>query len=86
MKVNPNLFSPTTPSSGNTAQVSEARRAFEAMLSASASRSRIQQPAVAMQDQPLSTALRSERVEIKSVSDTEIMPIPRPGRVLDIKV
>jgi hypothetical protein len=86
MKVTPSLFPPNTPAPRQTAEASEARRAFEAMLSASAARTRaIQSPTFAQDGTLTNSGRQAARIETKE-PDSGPMPLSRPGRVLDIKV
>jgi hypothetical protein len=82
MEIKPNLFTtPATPSARSQREVSEARLAFEAMLSAGAARQTIAK-----------TNSPAQNVRSVAPSNTEIptdeaqAPISRPGRVLNIRV
>jgi hypothetical protein len=85
MKVSPNLFTPTSTTPRATGDISEARRAFEAMLSASAARSRVTQPMATPQDEMLVATPQPSRSDAKT-SEAGLAPLARPGRVLDIRV
>lgn len=86
MKVSPNLFPQNTAPQHSVSAASEARRAFEAMLSASASRTRVAQAPLAESEPTLNRATPpTNRAELKQ-ADIDLTPMSRPGRVLDIKV
>jgi hypothetical protein len=86
MKVTSNLFPPNAAPPRQSGEASEARRAFEAMLSASAARTRAVQAPTVMQDGALANGVRqTSRVEAKEPESAPLL-VPRPGRVLDIKV
>jgi hypothetical protein len=77
MKIDAPLFSrPVTLSASPT--VSEARRAFEAMLSAGAQRQTVGKPDQTMSNTP------AVRGDASQSNDAEVMA--RPGRIVDLKV
>jgi hypothetical protein len=80
MKVNPNLFAAIPPKSPNDA--GDARRAFEAMLSASAARSKLGQTSKLVESQTLVSPMATAAQDVAQVPPS----LARPGRVLDIKV
>ena len=86
MKINPNLPPPITGSIRPNGEISEARRAFEAMLSAGAARTRIEQSPIPAQASSLAKTAQISNTVAASQPDTTFAPIARPGRVLDIKV
>jgi hypothetical protein len=80
MDIKPNLFTtPTTPPARALRQASEARLAFEAMLSAGAARQTIAKTNAPAQN------VRSFAPSNAEVPNDEA-PLSRPGRVLDIRV
>ena len=85
MKVNPSLFPQDGTPPRQNSDASEARRAFEAMLSASTARTRAAQA-------PLTAPVISKAGAIGQTSQdqnketTVPKQLSRPGRVLDIKV
>jgi hypothetical protein len=86
MKINPSLFSPNATPLRQSGDVSEARRAFEAMLSASAARTRATQaPALSPDSTLVSSVRQTARVELTEPEGGQA-PLTRPGRVLDIRV
>ena len=86
MKVSSNLFPQNTAPQRSVSGASEARRAFEAMLSANASRTRVAQAPLAENEPALGGATPpTNRAELKQ-ADIDVTPMSRPGRVLDIKV
>jgi hypothetical protein len=86
MKVNPSLFPANSVPPRQNGDVSEARRAFEAMLSASAARSRGIQSSSATQDGTLAIPVRNSGRLETALSSEMPAQLSRPGRVLDIKV
>jgi hypothetical protein len=86
MKVNPNLFPPNATPPRTSGDASEARRAFEAMLSASAARTRTIQAAPMLQDGVQTSAIRQATRTQTEEPTNEPQPLSRPGRVLDIRV
>jgi hypothetical protein len=86
MKVNPSLFPPNATPPRSSGDASEARRAFEAMLRASAARTRAAQaPAISPDSTLVSTVRQTARLETTEL-DNVPAPLTRPGRVLDIRV
>ena len=86
MKINPNLLPPNAGSARPNEEISETRRAFEAMLSAGAARNRIEQSPISAQASVTSKTAQISNTVAASQPDTTFAPIARPGRVLDIKV
>jgi hypothetical protein len=91
MDIKSNLFAPPLPPTQTNGSASEARRAFEAMLTASAARTRMTGAApVAIQDSTLAAPQRQSAQVPNQVSREPAAPAAdapsRPGRVLDIKV
>ena len=85
MKVNPSLFPQSAAPTRPNTEVSEARRAFEAMLSASSSRTRMASPAATSQDS--ATIAQVKQASPKATEDASPQTrFSRPGRVLDIRV
>jgi hypothetical protein len=86
MQIKPSLFTPSAPPTPSAGNASEARRAFEAMLSASAARTKSTQAPAAVQDGTLAPLMRpAVRAQAEPISVNQDLP-SRPGRVLDIKV
>jgi hypothetical protein len=82
MKVDPNIPGVRQMPIRPDAQISEVRRAFEAMLSAGSARTPQVQPQ-SIWKEPASDA--PQPVMTKEAEAT-FLPLARPGRVLDIKV
>jgi hypothetical protein len=80
MDIKPNLFA-TQPPARTPRQASEARLAFEAMLSAGAARHTIAR-SEARPDASPSPVQSTPSIP----SDDALTPLARPGRVLDIRV
>jgi hypothetical protein len=84
MDIKSNLFAtPIQPSARPQRQASEARLAFEAMLSAGAARQ-----TVSARPEPAQPVQISAHTNLSTPPSTEDAPFPlaRPGRVLDIRV
>jgi hypothetical protein len=86
MKVTPNLFPLNSTPPRQINEASEARRAFEAMLSASAARTRESQASPIPQESNLALAVLKTASVVTNEPDTAQTPLTRPGRVIDIKV
>jgi hypothetical protein len=85
MKITPSLFS--QPSSTPTAPApSDARRAFEALLSASSARQLVTKPAEPSSRQTLPGNQIQAASNLQDLPSEPIRGFERPGRVLDIKV
>jgi hypothetical protein len=83
MKVTPNLFPPNATPPRQNGEASEARRAFEAMLNASAAQTRSSQKASPLQEAAVMTSVQ---VSPRPTKGEDTVPLIRPGRVLDISV
>jgi hypothetical protein len=83
MKITPDLFTHVTPPPRPARDASQARLAFEAMLSAGAARQTIvaRGPEIAPR-----AALPQRATSQAPAKDNGDTPLARPGRVLDIRV
>lgn len=86
MKINPNLLPLNAGSARPNGEISEARRAFEAMMSAGAARTRSAPSLIPAQANSTSNTTKMSDAIVAKQPDTTFAPIARPGRVLDIKV
>jgi hypothetical protein len=82
MKITPDLFTQVTPPPRQAREATQARLAFEAMLSAGAAR----QSVAARVDQPVAMRPASPVNTQTATKDDVDAPLARPGRVLDIRV
>lgn len=81
MKITPALFTQTTPAVRPAREASQARMAFEAMLSAGASRTVLTRDP----ENKVPAQTSSSTGEVTN-NDSAEAPFQRPGRVLDIRV
>jgi hypothetical protein len=82
MKITPDLFTQASPPARPAREASQARLAFEAMLSAGAAR----QTVIVREEAPRATIQQSAPNTQLARNDSPDAPPSRPGRVLDIRV
>lgn len=86
MKIDPPLFNQSTIPL-RAPQVSEARRAFEAMLSANSARQIVPTDVTSLKPPRQSTPPPPQTQQVSASKDNAVLPpLERPGRVLDIRV